>query len=60
MHTLCATIEQYAWYGAVRLMVSAADKPAEADLLWEKNIVPWLISQADKFKRDEIKELELL
>ena len=31
-------------------MVSAADKPAEADLLWEKNIVPWLISQADKFK----------
>jgi hypothetical protein len=30
---------------AVGLMVSATDKSADADLLWEKNIVP------DKFKR---------
>jgi hypothetical protein len=30
--------------GAVRLMVSAADKPAKAVLLREKNTVPWLIS----------------
>jgi hypothetical protein len=30
--------------GAVRLMISAADKPADADLVWEKNTVPWLIS----------------
>ena len=35
----------------VRMMVSAADKPANAVLLWEKNIVPWLISRANKFKR---------
>jgi len=32
-------------------MVFAADKPTDAVLLWEKNIVPWLISQADKFKQ---------
>jgi hypothetical protein len=31
----------------VRLMVSVTDKLAETDLLWEKNIVSWLISQAD-------------
>ena len=42
----------------VRLMVFAADKPAKADLLWEKNIVSLLISQADKFKQTE-KELKL-
>jgi hypothetical protein len=34
--------------GAVRPIVSAADKLAKADLLWEKNIMPRLISQADK------------
>jgi hypothetical protein len=34
---------------AIRLMVSTADKPAEANLLWVKNTVLWL--QADKFKR---------
>ena len=33
---------------AEHLMVSTADKSAEADLSWEKNTVPWLISQADK------------
>ena len=32
-------------------MVSTADKPAEADLLLEKNTLPWMISHADKFKR---------
>jgi hypothetical protein len=37
--------------GAVRRMVSAADKPAETDMLGEKNTVQWLISQTDKFKR---------
>ena len=35
----------------VRLMVFAADKPADAVLLFEKNTVPWLISRPDKFKR---------
>ena len=35
----------------VRLMVSAADKLAKADLLWEKNIITWLISQTDKFEQ---------
>ena len=35
-------------FGAVRLMVSTVDKIAETDLLGEKNIVPWLIRQADK------------
>jgi len=29
-------------------MVSAADKPAEANLLWEKNTIPWLISSSDR------------
>jgi hypothetical protein len=29
------------------LMGSAADKPADADLLGEKNIVQWLISSAN-------------
>jgi len=29
-------------------MVSTVDKIAETDLLGEKNIVPWLIRQADK------------
>jgi hypothetical protein len=28
-----------------------ADKPTNDVLLREKNIVPWLISRADKFKR---------
>ena len=28
-------------------MVSAADKPAEADLLWEKNTVLWLIRSCE-------------
>jgi hypothetical protein len=37
----------------IRLMVSVADKPIDAVLLWEKNTVSWLISQADKFKRTE-------
>jgi hypothetical protein len=36
---------------AIRLMVFAADKPVDVVLLWEKNIVPWLISRANKFKR---------
>jgi hypothetical protein len=31
-------------------VLAAADKSAEADLLWEKNIVTRLLSQADKFK----------
>jgi hypothetical protein len=31
-------------------MVFAADKSATAVLLWERNIVPWLISWTDKFK----------
>jgi hypothetical protein len=35
----------------VRWMVSTADKSTGAVLLLEKNIIPWLISQADKFKR---------
>jgi hypothetical protein len=35
-------------------MVFIADKPADATLLWEKNIVPWLISRADKFKQTTI------
>ena len=30
------------------LMVSAADKPAETDLLWEKNIILWLISSSEQ------------
>jgi hypothetical protein len=30
--------------GAVRPMVFVADKPADVILLWEKNIIPWLIS----------------
>jgi hypothetical protein len=32
-------------------MVSTADKLADADLLFQKNIVPWLISQTDKLKQ---------
>jgi hypothetical protein len=32
-------------------MVFAADKPADAMFFKRKNIVPWLISPADKFKR---------
>jgi hypothetical protein len=35
---------------AVRLMISAANKPAEADLLWEKNIVLCLISSSEQGK----------
>jgi hypothetical protein len=31
-------------------MVFAADKPVDADLLLEKNAIPWLISRADEFK----------
>ena len=31
-------------------MVSVADKPADGDLLGEKNTITWLISHADKFK----------
>jgi hypothetical protein len=36
-------------------MVSAADKLADADLLWEKNTLQWLISRGDKrpFERDD-------
>jgi hypothetical protein len=26
-------------------MVSAADKAAKTNLLWDKDIIPWLISQ---------------
>jgi hypothetical protein len=29
-------------------MVSATDKPAEAVLLWKKNIVLWLISLSEQ------------
>jgi hypothetical protein len=35
----------------VWLMVFVADKVADVNMLWEKNIVPWQISRADKFKR---------
>ena len=35
-------------------MVSAADKPAEADLLWEKNIVSWPISSNKQSVRPRV------
>ena len=41
-------------------MVFVADKPAEADLLWEKNNVPWLISQPDKFKWTWRKKIDVV
>jgi hypothetical protein len=28
---------------SVWLMVSMTDKPADTDLLWKKNIIPWLM-----------------
>jgi len=31
-------------------MIYAADKSAEADLLREKNIIPWLISSSEQGK----------
>jgi hypothetical protein len=31
-------------------MVSAADKPADVVLLWEKNTVPWLISSSEQIE----------
>ena len=37
-------------FGAV-LQNKLGRKVLFADLLWEKNIIPWLISRADKFKR---------
>jgi hypothetical protein len=39
------------FFHPVRQAVSAAYKPAVAVLLWEKNIVPRLISHADKLSR---------
>jgi hypothetical protein len=38
-------------------MVSVTDKLAKIDLLWEKNIVSWLISQADMFSFFPIQHL---
>jgi hypothetical protein len=35
----------------VHPMVSVTHKPAEADLLEEKNTISWLISQTGKFQR---------
>jgi hypothetical protein len=51
-HYYCSTSTGHAYHaqGVVRQMVSAADKPAEADFFLRKNTVLWLISQSDKFE----------
>jgi hypothetical protein len=37
-------------FEAIQLIVFTADKPADAVLLEEKNVIPWFINRADKFK----------